>query len=409
MEIIDISENGYGIAKKDGKVYFIKNAIYGERVEIEEVNILKKGNIFYVDKYKTISESPYIEKNIYEKFTKSEIETFVNSNGSSLVYIKYEKEKQLKKKKIIDAYTKIVKKLDQDEKEILRKIQVIGEEKNRFGYRNKATIKFDGQNFGYYLKNTNIVLPIDRCILSSENINNKLKELITKYKYTKKIEKRTIDEIKDVKVQNRKVEDILIKENTNTNKIGELEFEYGDKSFIQINKYNTEKLYDKICEYSEKIVKKEKRKLRIADIYAGVGSIGIYVKKMLGKKITQIIGIEIVEEAVKYANNNARKNGIKEEFKYIVGDGYNILKEVEKEDIVIVDPPRKGLGQKFTDQLVEKKVENIIYISCDVATMARDIQNIKMKDEKYRIMEMSVVDMFPNTMHVETVALLQRR
>ena len=118
-----------------------------------------------------------------------------------------------------------------------------------------------------------------------------------------------------------------------------------------------------------------------------------------------IVGIEIVEEAVKLAKINAKNNGIKN-YMYISSTAKDILKEVRKDDIIIVDPPRKGLDRKLVDGLIEKDVNNIVYVSCNANTLARDY-NI-FKENGYILKEILCVDMFPNTIHVECVVLLSK-
>lgn len=119
-----------------------------------------------------------------------------------------------------------------------------------------------------------------------------------------------------------------------------------------------------------------------------------------------IVGIEIVEEAVELAKINAKNNGIKN-YTYISSTAKDILNVVQSNDIIIVDPPRKGLDKKLLDGLIKKDVKNIVYVSCNANTLARDYSIFK--ENGYILKEMACVDMFPNTIHCETVALLERR
>lgn len=118
-----------------------------------------------------------------------------------------------------------------------------------------------------------------------------------------------------------------------------------------------------------------------------------------------IVGIEIVEEAVELAKINAKNNGIKN-YMYISSTAKDILKEVRKDDIIIVDPPRKGLNRKLINGLIQKDVKNIVYVSCNANTLARDYSVFK--ENGYILKEISCVDMFPNTIHVECVVLLKK-
>ena len=126
---------------------------------------------------------------------------------------------------------------------------------------------------------------------------------------------------------------------------------------------------------------------------------------MMNNDNVSIVGIEIVEEAVELAKINAKNNGIKN-YIYISSTAKDILKEVRKDDIIIVDPPRKGLDRKLVEGLIQRDVKNIVYVSCNVNTLARDY-NI-FRDNGYILKEISCVDMFPNTIHVECVVLISK-
>ena len=126
---------------------------------------------------------------------------------------------------------------------------------------------------------------------------------------------------------------------------------------------------------------------------------------MMNNDNVTIAGIEIVEEAVELAKINAKNNRIKN-YTYISSTAKDILKEVRKDDIIIVDPPRKGLDRKLIDGLIQKDVKNIVYVSCNPNTLARDYSIFK--ENGYILKEISCVDMFPNTIHVECVVLLSK-
>ena len=126
---------------------------------------------------------------------------------------------------------------------------------------------------------------------------------------------------------------------------------------------------------------------------------------MMNNDNIEIIGIEIIEEAVELAKLNAKNNEINN-YKYILGSARNIIRELKRDDIVIVDPPRKGLEKKLIDGIIKKEVNNIIYVSCNINTLARDY-NI-FKGNGYILKDIACVDMFPNTIHVECVVLMSR-
>ena len=126
---------------------------------------------------------------------------------------------------------------------------------------------------------------------------------------------------------------------------------------------------------------------------------------MMNNDNISIVGIEIVEEAVELAKINAKNNGIKN-YMYISSTAKDILKEVRKDDIIIVDPPRKGLDRKLIDGLIQKDVKNIVYVSCNANTLARDYSIFK--ENGYILREISCIDMFPNTIHVECVTMISK-
>ena len=139
------------------------------------------------------------------------------------------------------------------------------------------------------------------------------------------------------------------------------------------------------------------------DLYSGVGSIGIF----LSDKVKEIYGIEIEEQAVKMANLNIKLNNIKNA-EYIAGSVEDKIKEFKerniKPDVIVVDPPRKGLDLKSIEYIINFKPKKIGYVSCNPATLARDL---KLLEREYDISSIIPVDMFPNTSHVECVAVLE--
>ena len=141
----------------------------------------------------------------------------------------------------------------------------------------------------------------------------------------------------------------------------------------------------------------------ILDLYCGVGSIGQY----LGSRKTRVYGIEIVKDAVKIAKENAKNNGI--ESKYIIGKTEdhlkNLLKKIPHADTVILDPPRQGLQKNTARILNDYGAERILYISCDPASLSRDLKELS---QNYRVISAKPFDFFPRTAHVETVVLLSR-
>ncbi len=179
-----------------------------------------------------------------------------------------------------------------------------------------------------------------------------------------------------------------------------IKFKISPKSFYQVNPLQTEKLYSLAIEKAN-ISKND----LVLDAYCGIGTIGLIASKYA----REVVGVEIVKEAVIDAVNNAKNNNI-ENAKFYVGDaGEFILNEYNqgvRYDVVIMDPPRKGSSEEFLSILIKTKPSRIVYVSCDPATLARDLKYLS---SVYDIVSVNPVDMFPHTFHVENVVLLSRK
>jgi len=182
-------------------------------------------------------------------------------------------------------------------------------------------------------------------------------------------------------------------------KIGDYTFKISPNSFFQTNSYQVKTLYDYILKTAD-----FKKSDILYDLYCGTGTIGIY----LAKHVNQVYGIEIIEDAIKDAKLNAKTNNI-DNINFHCGDLKDVLKSdimctFEKPNIIVVDPPRPGLHPNTVKNLMKLSPEKIIYVSCNPATMARDIKMLV--SEKYMIQELQPIDMFPHTPHIECVATL---
>ena len=183
--------------------------------------------------------------------------------------------------------------------------------------------------------------------------------------------------------------------------LGHIRFKIGPKSFFQTNSSQAKILYDKIVEFAGL-----EGAENVYDLYTGVGSIALYVAKYC----KQVVGIEEVPEAILDAEENAKLNAVSNCVFY-VGDVKDILTrefadQHGKPDVVITDPPRAGMHGAVVKMFLELEAPKIVYVSCNPATQARDLALL---DEKYDLLKIQPVDMFPHTHHVETVALLQLR
>lgn len=325
-----------------------------------------------------------------------------------------------------------------------------------FRYRNKAQFpvqKIDGKlKIGFYKKKSHDVIDMDKCVIQHEksdkvieivrefieenNISiydektNKglLRHIVTKVGYTtgevmvvlvaskkdianldKLVEslKMNIDGFKTlvVNINDKKTNVVLGRKNINIygdgkiiDNIGELKFEISPLSFFQVNPVQTEVLYNKALEYA-KLSKED----TVFDIYCGIGTISLF----LAEKAKKVYGVEIVEDAINDANKNAKLNGI-ENAEFFVGKAEEVVPKLYKDgktaNVVVVDPPRKGCDEKVLDTIVEMEPERIVYVSCNPSTLARDLKYLDAKGFICR--EIQPVDMFPHSVHIESVALV---
>ena len=177
-----------------------------------------------------------------------------------------------------------------------------------------------------------------------------------------------------------------------------LKFKISLFSFFQTNSLGAEKLYEKAREY----VGETKDKL-VFDLYSGTGTI----TQMLAKVAKKVVGVEIIEEAVDAAKENADLNGL-ENCDFYAGDVLKVIDEIEdKPDLIVLDPPRDGINPHALDKIINYGVERMVYISCKPTSLARDL--IVLQERGYKVLKACAVDMFPGTYHVETVCLLSRK
>lgn len=179
--------------------------------------------------------------------------------------------------------------------------------------------------------------------------------------------------------------------------IGSFRFKISANSFFQTNTAGAEKLYGKVAEYAD-LQGGEK----VLDLYSGTGTIPIF----LSEKASEITGIEIVESAVADARENCLENGV-ENCRFLLGDMKDVLPALDiQPDVIIIDPPRAGMHPDVVSRILALAPERMVYVSCNPATMARDLA---MMHKDYEVLEVQPVDMFPHTFHIEAVAKLRRR
>ena len=181
-------------------------------------------------------------------------------------------------------------------------------------------------------------------------------------------------------------------------KLLNLEFKITPFSFFQPNSRGAEVLYSTVREYIGDI-----HDMTVYDLFSGTGTIA----QVLAPVAKQVIGVEIIEEAVEAAKENAERNGL-HNCRFIAGDVFKVLDEIEeKPDVIVLDPPRDGIHPKALPKILDYGVENIVYISCKATSLARDLEMIQARG--YRVVKCTAVDQFCQTVHVETVCLLKKK
>ena len=406
MEVLidRMDHQGRGIGKINNKTIFVYNALEGEIVDVHIIYENKKYMEGKVIKYIKLSDKrinpicPY----------------FYECGGCDLMNMSYDDELMYKENKI----KQIVNKFSKLSLEIIKPI--VGNDDDL--YRNKATFHIKGK-IGYYGKKSNDIIKIDKCYIVNNKINkilNKIKniDLNNVYEIVIRVSiyldctmiilkvNDCIDENKITKYLKKITDNIVIYQNKKYktiygegfiyDKIGEYKFKISPDSFFQVNTKQAKKLYDKVLEYLEPSLNDN-----ILDLYCGTGTIGIYVSKYVGS----VKGIEINKYAVEDAFINKRINDIKNiDFECL--DASDISKIKDKFDKIIIDPPRSGLDKKTIDYLIKSNAKRIVYVSCDPITLMRDLNILS---EYYDINEITPVDMFSRTYHVECVTLLCRK
>ena len=437
---VDYTFDGKGIVKKDNKVVFVDGVIIDEEVEIE---ILHEGKNQTTGKLlKIIQSSPYRVKPFCSLAK--------DCGGCALQHIKYSKQLEFKTNHVKDCINKFAK-LD------VRVNDCIGMEKP-FNYRNKSQVPFTMNKqqicYGFYKQNTHKIIQMDKCSIQTEDADNILKilkSLMKKYRLNAYEEDKRKGVFRHILIKkgfstnqimvvlitnvnsfpNRKefVKDLVkeypniktVIQNINTRDtnviLGEKEivlygngyiedvlldikFKISSKSFYQVNPIQTATLYSKAIEFAN-LSKSD----RVLDTYCGIGTIGL----IASKSVEEVIGVEIVKDAIKDAKSNALINNIQNAH-FILADASDFMTDLsktsEKIDVVFVDPPRKGCDQRFLSSIMKLSPKKVVYISCNPSTLARDLGILK---EEYTIKQIQPVDMFPQTYHVECIAYLEKK
>ena len=391
-EIKELNDQGKGICYVNNKITFVDNTVIGDIVEIKITKETSKYNLAEAINYITYSN------NRVDSFCKYASVC----GGCQLTNISYEETLKYKKNKLEKVFNKFAN-LDLN-------IEILPSN-NILHYRNKITLKVDNGKIGFYEEKTNSVVPIKECMITHQEINNFIKyikdtqiingEVVIRCNYNNELLINFITEdplilpvIKDLKIvgilKNGKV---LQGDNKFIEIINDKFFQVSYDSFFQINRDICSKIFDIIY---ENILPNS----NVLDLYCGVGTLGINVSN----KVNKVYGIEIIPNAILNAITNAKMNKI-ENVNYMLGDATKLLPKIEdKIDSIICDPPRSGLTKEIIDTIKNNNIKQIIYVSCDPITLARDI---KLLSDKYELNKIIGLDMFPYTYHIECISILK--
>ena len=389
VKIIGMDHNGNGIGRIDDKIVFVPKTVTGDICDIEIRKHYKKYDVAKLNKILDRSLDRIEAKCPYYNIC----------GGCNISNLTYQKQIEFKNDKVKNIFKKYLN-LDINPK-------VIGSTKE-YGYRNKITYHKD-DSLGL-VGEFDGVTEIDDCMLVSDKVNE-LYRLI-KEKDLKDLKLVTIRECDNgliliitgkIDVTNLYDKCISIymngkcihKKEDGYISIGDIKYEVSPDSFFQINTSNISRLYDEIIHYGN-FNKNDK----VIDLYCGVGSISLYI----AKHVKEVLGIEIIPDAIEDAKYNAEINNINN-VKFLCGDVARLIDDNISGDVLIVDPPRVGLDKHTVEVINNKKIKKVIYVSCNPMTLVRDLKLL----DNYSLQDISVVDMFPQTHHVESITVLERR
>lgn len=436
----DLTHDGAGVAKMDGYPLFVKGGLPGEKAEVKVVQVKKNygfGRLMNIMKESDHRVEPPCS-------------IFKWCGGCQLQHLSYEGQLEYKQKQVKETLARIGGLTDVPVHPTLGM-------NDPWRYRNKSQVPVGEQNghivTGFYAKGSHRIVDMNTCIIQHED-NDKVVQLVKSLAkeygirgYDDQTHKGTLrhvvvrhakhtDELMVVIVTkgkalpnkknlvhalteqipnvksimqniNPKQTNVIFGDQTEVlwgeevihDYIGDIKFAISARSFYQVNPEQTKVLYEKALDYAQLTGKET-----VIDAYCGIGTISLF----LAQKAKQVYGVEIVPEAVADAKRNAKLNYI-DNAEFVVGEAENVMPWWQAQgievDVIVVDPPRKGCDEKLLETMVVMKPERIVYVSCNPATLTRDLKYLE--EHGYETKEVQPVDMFPQTGHVECCALIE--
>ncbi|MBB6454908.1 23S rRNA (uracil1939-C5)-methyltransferase [Salirhabdus euzebyi] len=442
LQFEDLTHEGSAVGKINGYPLFVPYGLPGEKAKVKVIKVKK--NFAFGKLVEVTEQSP--------ERIEPPCDVFYQCGGCQLQHMSYEMQLEMKHKQVKDT----LRKLGNIDVENISIHPVIGME-DPWRYRNKVQIPVRGiegrLETGFYKQKSHEIINMDTCPITDEQ-NDRMVEAvrriaedagITPYDEeshrgtlrhimvrngqatneimivlvtrTEKLpyEEKIVEEIHKaypnvksiVHNVNSKRTNVILGDKTKVlwgeeyihDTIGDIKFAISAKSFYQINPVQTKKLYDQALQYANLSGNET-----VIDAYCGIGTISLF----LAQQAKKVYGVEIVPEAIEDAKNNAKLNGF-DNAEFVVGAAEKVMSWWKSQglrpDVIVVDPPRKGCDEELLHAMVDMKPTRIVYVSCNPSTLARDLKILS--EAGVVLKEVQPVDMFPQTSHIECVALLE--
>ncbi|KOY16115.1 23S rRNA (uracil(1939)-C(5))-methyltransferase RlmD [Paenibacillus xylanivorans] len=453
IDIIGMNHDGEGVGRANGYTLFVQGALPGETVRVRVMKTKKQYG--YAKLLEIVKASP--------DRVSAPCPIYDQCGGCQIQHMSYAGQLAWKRQLVVDNLQRIgklnvlVEDAEGAVKQGIRVLSTMGMDEP-WRYRNKAQVPIGaaegGLVGGFYAKGSHRIIDMDTCLIQHEHNDEvvaKVKELGSHLGISAYNEETGRGLLRHVVVKkafrtgemmlvlvtngrdiphkdawigsireaiphvasicqnvNKKQTNVIFGDETRVlwgrdviyDYIGDVQFAISARSFYQVNPVQTEVLYGKTVEYAGLSGKET-----VIDAYCGIGTISLF----LAQHADQVYGVEIVPEAIEDARSNALLNEMKN-VKFEVGASEDVIPRWKEQgieaDVIVVDPPRKGCDPRLLDTILEMKPERVVYVSCNPSTLARDLRVLE--DGGYRTVEVTPVDMFPHTVHVESVAMLER-